>query len=461
MIVNDNFSSTDDPQGVLWWKAHQGSVAAGITTDSTLGTGNVLSYNANFGGTRGMVGTLYYATSHSAAGSVSAVTPGTNAGGSYSGYIGTDNSVPMGVTLGTNVGDQLQLSFNFDITSSSLETGYDLTFGLYHHGAADYTYTQGDSANGASTGYEAVTELNGDFEGVEKDASGHAAEEAAGAYMESDTNDPGLLNHTGTDYTAVMTLTQEGAGGVNVAYTITSPSGTIASASATDASSPYTSFDEIQFSAGYRRQYDFTNFEIQTIPVATPEPCSAVLLGMAGIPLMLRRRRRFAVTDRPMADICACEVIMTKRSTGFTLVELLVVIGIIAVLIAILMPALTRARIAANTVVCQSNLRQIGMWGFAYANDWNGVLPQNGGYQASGYSSHVYWQLSTTDWITKYVGYATGHWSWATPQMQAADYQSVQPNLTCPAAAQLGSTRWSRWSVTEPSHPTPASAPMQ
>src|SRR5438105_15243054 len=57
-----------------------------------------------------------------------------------------------------------------------------------------------------------------------------------------------------------------------------------------------------------------------------------------------------------------------KRRSGFTLVELLVVIGIIAILIAILLPALNRARNQAKAAVCLANLRQIGQAMVMYVN---------------------------------------------------------------------------------------------
>jgi prepilin-type N-terminal cleavage/methylation domain-containing protein/prepilin-type processing-associated H-X9-DG protein len=60
--------------------------------------------------------------------------------------------------------------------------------------------------------------------------------------------------------------------------------------------------------------------------------------------------------------------IQGKKRRAFTLVELLVVIGIIAVLVAILLPALSKAREAANRAACLSNLRQIGQMFYLYAN---------------------------------------------------------------------------------------------
>ena len=64
-----------------------------------------------------------------------------------------------------------------------------------------------------------------------------------------------------------------------------------------------------------------------------------------------------------------------RKRTGFTLIELLVVIGIIAILIAILLPTLSRAREAANRSACLSNLRQLGQAFSMYANQFKDHIP--------------------------------------------------------------------------------------
>jgi len=67
-----------------------------------------------------------------------------------------------------------------------------------------------------------------------------------------------------------------------------------------------------------------------------------------------------------------------RRGGGFTLVELLVVIGIIALLIAILMPALARSRESANRLKCQAQLRNIGQAFQLHANEHRGYYPVAG-----------------------------------------------------------------------------------
>jgi len=84
---------------------------------------------------------------------------------------------------------------------------------------------------------------------------------------------------------------------------------------------------------------------------------------------------------------------LIKRN-GFTLIELLVVVAIIAVLVALLLPAITAARESAKTASCQARMHQIGIGLTGYANDWNDRLPSIYQVASNGACQDPYcWQL--------------------------------------------------------------------
>ena len=86
---------------------------------------------------------------------------------------------------------------------------------------------------------------------------------------------------------------------------------------------------------------------------------------------------------------------LQKKRNGFTLIELLVVVAIIAILAAMLLPALTKAREKGRQAVCISNLKQFGIAFFMYTQDNGEYFPPAYYYYSSQWVGRIWWDQST------------------------------------------------------------------
>lgn len=125
-----------------------------------------------------------------------------------------------------------------------------------------------------------------------------------------------------------------------------------------------------------------------------------------------------------------------KQAVGFTIIELLVVISIISILIAMLIPALTKSRASGHQVVCQTNLRQLGVAMEVYIFDWDGwICPYEAWYNDHNWNTAV---SSDGTWYWRNIRNLKGRGSQANAYLDTAgdpfsDILNTGHGLWCPS----------------------------